>query len=417
MLRVVTTISALGLIGLTAVPVTLALTPDELQRAIQDKNNELINIRNQIIDTQTKLETTSTQSKTLKKEVERLDSTLNQLNLGIKLSEVNIEKLGLELESLKGKKVETEAGIGTTKQAISEILRELQQTENVNLLHIILKNGSLAQGVLEIQSLKDLQQGLTVNAAELKRLNQELGGTIDETSRKKKELEYENLNLKERKSLAADEKKAKNDLLKQTKDQESLYQKQLKELQDQQDLLSDQIDAIEQELRRQLGPGFVPPRITGFFSWPLLMQQFGGVGHITQHYGQRSALYRGKPHNGLDIGAPPGTLVYAAADGKVVQVDNNDRSAWRKYQYGKYIVIEHANGLSTLYAHLAKQLVRAGDTVNRGDIIGYSDTTGYATGPHLHFGVYLTGTLTFQYVAPAAGLVPIGVTLNPEDYL
>ncbi len=410
-------LSIFVLVGFLAPPLASALTPDELQRAIQDKNNQLVDIRNQILETQNKLEVTSSQSKTLKKEVERLDNTLNQLALGVKLSEINIDKLGLELESLKIKKSDTEEGIGNSKQAISYTLRELQRKENDNLLQIILKNGSLAEGIFEIQSLKDLQQGLVINSAQLEKLNRDLSTNIGEAAKKKRELENENSALKVKRVLANQDKQDKNELLKQTKNQESLYQKQLKELQGQQDLISDQIDAIEEQLKQQLGPGFVPPRIVGFFSWPILMQQLGGVGRITQHYGEKSYLYRGKPHNGLDIGVPPGTLVYAAADGVVVKVDNNDRTAWRKYQYGKYIMIQHGNGLNTLYAHLARQLVREGDKVSRGDVIGYSDTTGYATGPHLHFGAYLTNTVTFKSIAPAAGLVPIGVTLNPEDYL
>ncbi|MBI2592993.1 MAG: peptidoglycan DD-metalloendopeptidase family protein, partial [Candidatus Colwellbacteria bacterium] len=325
----------------TSLP-ALGATPVDLQKAIEDKNNELANIRNQIEQTQDKLYLISGQSRTLNKEIQKLDYALNQLNLGIRLSQVNIEKLTLELESLKGKKAKTEKNIDITKEAIARVLRELQQKENRSIIEIFLKNSTLAEGFLEIQTLNNLQGSLTVNSAELHKLSSDLGENIDESTRKKAELEIENRNLKNRKGIASDEKEDKASLLKQTKDQESLYQKQLKDLVNQQNLIADQIDAIEDELRRQLGPGFVPPRITGFFSWPVLLTQFGGAGRITQHYGERSYLYRGKPHNGLDIGAPAGTLVYAAADGQVMRVDNNDRNSWRKYQYGKYILIEHS---------------------------------------------------------------------------
>jgi murein DD-endopeptidase MepM/ murein hydrolase activator NlpD len=58
------------------------------------------------------------------------------------------------------------------------------------------------------------------------------------------------------------------------------------------------------------------------------------------------------------------------------------------YSYGKWVLIQHPNGLSTLYAHLSLQSVSEGQSVSTGQIIGYSGNTGYTTGPHLHFGVY-----------------------------
>jgi len=80
-------------------------------------------------------------------------------------------------------------------------------------------------------------------------------------------------------------------------------------------------------------------------------------------------------------------------------------------------LIRHNNNLATLYAHLSQQLVKKEMTVKRGDIIGYSDTTGYATGPHLHFGAYWAPSILMKNIPPAAGLVPVGVIINPEDYL
>ena len=143
----------------------------------------------------------------------------------------------------------------------------------------------------------------------------------------------------------------------------------------------------------------------------------GGRGIITQHFGEVSYLYRGKPHNGLDIGVPLGTPVFAVDDGVVIAVDNNDKSRWNKYQYGKYILIRHKNDIATLYAHLSQQVVVKGAEVKRGSLIGYSGATGYATAPHLHLGAYWAPSILMQSFPPAAGLVPVGVLVNPEDYL
>ena len=98
------------------------------------------------------------------------------------------------------------------------------------------------------------------------------------------------------------------------------------------------------------------------------------------------------------------------------------------YQYGRYILIDHGNGLSTLYAHLSGTTAKTGDSVEKGDLIGYVGSTGFATGPHLHLGLYATPSAGWRSstnreqgglfsVPPASGLVPIGVTLNPAQYL
>ncbi len=111
------------------------------------------------------------------------------------------------------------------------------------------------------------------------------------------------------------------------------------------------------------------PAIPGYFNWPLN----GGV--ITQ------GLHG---WNAVDIGAPTGTSIYAAAAGTVIIA--NDDGAWNG-GYGNYVVISHPNGTQTLYAHMSKVLATQGESVSQGDIIGRVGMTGEATGPHLHFEV------------------------------
>jgi len=86
-------------------------------------------------------------------------------------------------------------------------------------------------------------------------------------------------------------------------------------------------------------------------------------------------------YNGVDIGAPAGTPVYAAASGDVII----SRSSGWNGGYGSYIVITHDNGTQTLYSHLSATAVSAGYHVTKGQLIGYVGNTGKSTGPHLHF--------------------------------
>ena len=88
--------------------------------------------------------------------------------------------------------------------------------------------------------------------------------------------------------------------------------------------------------------------------------------------------------NAIDIGAPRGTPIHAAAAGTIIVA--RDNGAWNG-GYGNYVVITHGNGTQTLYAHMTHTAVSPGESVSRGQIIGYVGMTGWATGPHLHFEV------------------------------
>jgi len=400
-----------------------AATVDELKREIEKKNQELQALNVQIQETQSQVSQLQSQGKTLKQALAALGYQINQLNLSIRSSEINIEKLKLELQALGYKISDVSQDIDSNEEAIAEILRQLQQRDNEGLLEILLKNNSLADGLFEYQTLRDLQDTLSVKVKSLNDLKSDLQQAVDETTVKKMALEQENLNLKNRKLIVAEQQSEKDRLLKETKNQEALYQKRLEQLEKQQQLISDEISRLESELKANFNPNSVPGRKAGLLAWPLP----DGQRRITQYYGETENSYRwykGKPHNGIDVGAPIGTPVYAAADGRVVRVDYNGLY----YQYGRYVLIDHGNNLSTLYAHLSQSVVGSGQTVVKGQLVGYVGDTGFVTGPHLHFGVYATPAGGWQLVSskleaglislpPASGLVPLGVTLNPLDYL
>ncbi|WP_053228043.1 M23 family metallopeptidase [Spirochaeta cellobiosiphila] len=102
--------------------------------------------------------------------------------------------------------------------------------------------------------------------------------------------------------------------------------------------------------------------------------------HLTSHYGYRANPFTGHQqfHNGVDLAAPIGTEVYAAAGGVVYDLGNNNI-------LGKYIIIDHQNGYKTVYGHLKKINVFLNQDITSGMIIGVVGMTGMTTGPHLHF--------------------------------
>ncbi len=109
-------------------------------------------------------------------------------------------------------------------------------------------------------------------------------------------------------------------------------------------------------------------------------------GILTSPFGVRLSPFTDTQvfHEGLDIEVSTGTPVRAAAGGRVV------RSGYEAL-YGNLLMVDHGNGFRTLYAHLAERLVRAGDLVQKGDVIGTVGDTGRTTGPHLHYEVRVNG--------------------------
>jgi murein DD-endopeptidase MepM/ murein hydrolase activator NlpD len=110
-------------------------------------------------------------------------------------------------------------------------------------------------------------------------------------------------------------------------------------------------------------------------------------GRLTAGFGQRMDPFSGEQafHPGIDIADPSGTDVVATGNGLVIEAEPDAG-------YGRSILIDHGDGITTRYAHLSKIFVMVGEQVKQGDIIGAIGTSGRSTGPHLHYEVRIQGT-------------------------
>lgn len=121
---------------------------------------------------------------------------------------------------------------------------------------------------------------------------------------------------------------------------------------------------------------------TGTYIWPC-----PSCTYVTSKFGMREHPLFGdeRPHTGIDIGAQAGAEVIAADSGTVAVATYSS-------SYGNYVTIYHSNGDYTLYAHMSSLTVTAGQNVTQGDVIGYVGSTGWASGPHLHFEIRVNGS-------------------------
>ncbi len=386
--------------------------PNTLKRSIDEKSKELQAVNEQIQATHRNLVEIEEKGKTLKREIQAFDYRISQTNLGIKASQIKIERYRLEIESLENGIVEKTLKAREVRSGVAEMLRELQTKDRDSLFMAFLRNQSLADSLQETESVTRLSSELTDQVQELEAVKAELTGSLESVHDKKAAVEGEQQTLKSRRVASEEERGQRQTFLVTTKNQEKLYQEQLKELQQMQDAIAAEIEAIEHELRSRIDPNLLPIPRPGVLAWPT------SSGIMSQGYGQTkfAALsYKGKWHNGIDIAAPIGAPIFAAESGEVVAVGNQDKFCPRG-AYGKFIVVRHDNGFTTLYGHLSGQIVTQGAAVARGQTIGYMGRTGWATGSHLHFTLWSSTTHAMK-ASRSCGLMPVGGDLDPLQYL
>jgi murein DD-endopeptidase MepM/ murein hydrolase activator NlpD len=140
--------------------------------------------------------------------------------------------------------------------------------------------------------------------------------------------------------------------------------------------LESRLSSVRRDVERREALASATPSI-----WP-------AHGWLSGTFGGRSDPFTGEPgfHQGLDISTEKGSPVFATADGSV-------ETAAYSGDYGNLIVLKHASGLTTRYGHLSSYAVKPGQTVKRGDVIGYVGSTGRSTGAHLHYEILANGKL------------------------
>lgn len=213
-------------------------------------------------------------------------------------------------------------------------------------------------------------------------ISDDLELAIESVDKKRKEVEKNRLELQAKASLVLDKKhelvtqlNLKQDVMKNICRDQSQLERQLKELIAE----SNRIEAELRALSRNSARSYRGAPWTSSFRRPV-------NGRITSGYGMRvhPILHSRRMHTGIDIGAPTGTPIHAAGNGMVVS------TGWRG-GYGNCIIVDHGNGRATLYAHCSSISARSGQVVKAGQTIGRVGSTGFSTGPHLHWEVRING--------------------------
>ncbi len=419
-IRALSLLILLGVGGTSLIPPFLAeaQTTDTsgIQNEINQHNQQIANLEKEIAQYQQQLTTLGTAHKTLQSAISTIDISRQQTNTQIKVTRNKMDASALRLQQLSGEISEKQYQIAVNRKSVEQSLRDLSMAEENSIIEHIFGASSLADAWTAADASLSVSEALRANTATLSGITQQLGAQkADESSTRAKLAELGSELSSQQKEL--DVKKAeKATLLSQTKNQESSYQSLISKKRAEQASFQAALYQLSLKLKAA-DTSSIPNAGTGILKWPL------DSVHITQLFGKTTdsgRLYASGTHDGIDLGVPSGAAVHAALTGTVFATNEG---AVQNCQYGKWVLIKHANGLATLYAHLSKISVTNGQVVTTGDTIGYSGMTGYATGPHLHFTVYVASAVTLkQYTCKSGPTVTIPIAppngyLNPSAYL
>jgi murein DD-endopeptidase MepM/ murein hydrolase activator NlpD len=393
------TVAVLVLFGAYFLPVRAASDSklqDELEK-IEKKiqtNNQLLNLKQQ-------------QRSALEAQIRSLEAQAIKLENEINKSERQIDNLDQEIADITLQISEKEKLIAIQKNLLGELMRSYYDRQGQSQFQLLLSVNEASQ----LMSNNDwtLQTGDRIREilGEIRVIRQSLGERHETLQSKKNELDSLRLQLEQRNIYLENTKQSKEVAVTQTKKEENKYQSIISDLEKERKEIEEEIEKLEADKVGQLDLSKIPA-----FKKSLLAYPVGSV-RISQKYGKTTFTRWYSFHNGIDFAGPSGTSIYAAADGKVLATGNNG-----KYAYGKWIAIDHGNGLVTLYGHLSSQKVSKGDKVEKGERIGLMGSTGYSTGPHLHFTVFAKNSFEVVPSSSVKGLMlPMGAHVNPSKYL
>ena len=368
---------------------------NDLVNKIEDRNKQIKVLEEQINQYNAEVDSASKQGVTLKNTIKTLDLTKKKITTDISLTENKITKTELTIEQLDSEIADKQDNINLNKKAVISAIQETQKLEDLNFIQVILSNSNISDIIDQIDNVTETRDILRNKTKELTLLKVEMETKQTSLSGQKKNLLNLKLDLNGKKQAVIYTAKEKQDLLAQTKNKEEAYKLLVKTTEEKKAQFEKEVYEYESQLNLIVDINKYPMPKNGILAWPL-----DNV-YITQKFGKTvdaKKLYVSGSHNGVDFRASVGTKVKNVLSGVVVGTGNTDAYSGC-YSFGKWVMVKHDNGLSTIFGHLSVISIQTGQRLETGDLIGYSGNTGYSTGPHLHISVYATqGVRIEKYV-------------------
>lgn len=374
---------------------------DEETQSILDLNSEINQKRKAVEDLEKKAlvyEETARkkqqESKTLETELQTIDQSLEQTANEIEKTQTEIDQYTLEIMQVEGSIQKRTKEIGDTKSKIGEFIRVINRNSAKTYLEISFANDTFSRFFMREKAMRDIEQEMKKSLDRLEILKTDLENQRKDLTAKKADLDEAKSRLDANQKAQEQEKQFKEAIIGRIQEEAVTYQQLTDEARAEYDQAVGEANALEQRFREKLEEQNVDlEKLLGDasqFLWPINPTRGISAYFHDPNYGWGI-------HTGVDIPAPQGTPVRAAADGVVAAARQPYMISAGNPGYS-WIAILHGGNVSTQYWHMSQVNVQVDQYVRKGDVIGLSGgTPGVAgsgwrtTGAHLHFEARLNG--------------------------
>ena len=380
----------------TASDATIQQQADQLQTEVNDRVAKIKSLEGSIGSYTQKIADQEQQSLTLENQTVLLENRIQEKQFAFDKAKTEVELTNLQIQQLDVGITQQQKTIDQHRLILEDLLRRIRQDDGVHPLQALLTGSSLSAYMSQLDELQRIQAEMVDATKELHTAKTGLEATRKEQDARRTQLLAQEDELQRDQITLQEERSAKLSLLATTQDSEAEFQRVVSELRSQQEEERSTVNDLQSRLHDQLDQtDTLLAHGEVLFQWPLIPKKGISAKFHDPNYPFRHLF----EHPGVDLPTDVGTPVHAAAGGYVAGTRTGK-------QYGNYIMLVHAGGIATVYAHLSRFAVRPDTYVQRGDIIGFSggrpgdEGAGLSTGAHLHFEVRQGG-----------------IPVNPENFL
>jgi len=367
-----------------AIAVLTVILLSTVSETVYDKQHQLQGLNGQIIATRTQIRQLLDQEHALQAQIAAMDAQLASVQAQIDQESAKLVVLGQQVDQAKEQLAQKQAELAKHIADFGHRMRIMYKSGQVSGLELVFSAANFTDLMNRIFFFNDIVREDRRQLTELQKERAAIEVMKADLEAKQAEQAQVVKQIKDQKAqlqTVRDQRAAREQQIAAI---EAQFQRQLAEMQAQRAALQEQIAALVRESYRA--------RSSGKWKWPMdgvITQGFGCTSYPFEPY--EPSCPSKHFHSGIDIAADYGTPVHAADGGIVHNFTMGCSWGSGLCGYGRYVVIVHAGGFTTLYGHLSSWAVGDGVQVDKDTVIGYEGSTGNSTGPHVHFEMDLAG--------------------------